>query len=565
MGDYVFKFGKKEHNRIVFKRGDHRLTIGQANLIQITQSGDTVIPTDPVIDRLGWLRIIDAVVDGGSVGNKVYLDAPNNTILSSALVSDGNFQLLVESSYPQIVVDGVTHILLKIVDTYRGFVPVSITGPMEVVVSSLDSDGNEAASDSVTIDLDSPPNITSLSFTGGYPGESPGTFNPNAQTELKAGDTFQITGTTDAPTDMIRVEDFGASDTIQDFAASGTSFTATIIIGDRGNTTQALAASVQARSPSTGAYGPARLTNEDGGTSDRVDTILLNNVRPTVTITGITYPAGQSALKASEEAMVTYTIQNFSSLNFTSPNGDVEIDFPTDLATPKIVRRIAGDYNVTVDNLQLEGVRIANGTSAVVTAVVNIANVAPLITVNTPNRIQAGGSETITLTSDQELLSAPLLENDLSASRGTFAGVWEGGPTIYTRVLSATGTDESGSFTYSNLIAIGLAGRITNIVTGDDTYEIGGFVAQSVTFDPFTNQATIPFAVTDFTKLQAGFLTGTNQQSVLQPIGTGPSVANGWTIDALGVNPTTIIWLDTPAVGANSGGTAQLLDIEEVA
>jgi len=38
---------------------------------------------------------------------------------------------------------------------------------------------------------------------------------------------------------------------------------------------------------------------------------------------------------------------------------------------------------------------------------------------------------------------------------------------------------------------------------------------------------------------------------------------NGYTINAAGVKPTQVIWLDTAAAGSNSGGTAQITNVQE--
>ncbi len=92
---------------------------------------------------------------------------------------------------------------------------------------------------------------------------------------------------------------------------------------------------------------------------------------------------------------------------------------------------------------------------------------------------------------------------------------------------------------------------------------LGGFVQRTLTFPAFSPNTTLNTEVVTFANLQAGIFTATNSAALKQPISTPPSVTNGFTIDATGINPTTVIWLDTPAVGSNSGGTAAITDVEE--
>jgi hypothetical protein len=159
---------------------------------------------------------------------------------------------------------------------------------------------------------------------------------------------------------------------------------------------------------------------------------------------------------------------------------------------------------------------------------------------------------------------APLLDADSGGSRGTFVGVFIGGPQVWTRTLQVADTDEKGTFTWEALSATNLAGIVTGSITGDAQYTLGGFVARSLTFAAFATQTAMNVEVADFSKLQAGIFTATNQTALKQPIGTPPSITDGYTIDALGINPTQVIWLDSPAASSNSGGTAALADIEEI-
>ena len=121
----------------------------------------------------------------------------------------------------------------------------------------------------------------------------------------------------------------------------------------------------------------------------------------------------------------------------------------------------------------------------------------------------------------------------------------------------------TGAPVSANLVATNLADTDTTVITGDDTYVIGGVLPRDLTFAPFATTETTTVPVTDFSKVAAGIFTATNQPSLRQAIGTPPSVTNGYTIVAIATNPTTVTWLDSPAASSNSSGTAQLLAFEE--
>jgi len=519
----------------------------------------------PPVDRVGWIRIVDIQVPGGSTANAVYQDPPGNTVLQSIDVSSGTFDVIVESSYPKVEVNAIAATLPLVGSIYRGAVSIVLAADGPVLAKTIDPNDADAAEDTVEVALDLPPQIVTLFFFGGYPG---------SQTELKAGDTYLLQGTTDKPCDAIEIQDAGASDAVQlQTFASSLVFLVPMTVGDRGVATLALPATVRPRSASTGALGPAAATNALGGSVDGTDLVNLNNRYPSVAIGAITYPGGQLALKAAEAATVANTLSDFDSVAYDSPNGDLAVTLPAASEDPKTVNRAAGSYNVSVNNFRITANRAANDATTVRQAIVAIANVAPTITVQEPAaRLRSGGNDgtapqdhTITVSSDQDLLAAPTLDPDLGGARGAFLAAFAGGPQVWTALLRILDTDEKGTFNWGTLAATGLSGILTGTITGDAQYILGGFVARSLTFAAFATQTAMNVEVADFTKLQAGIFTSTNQPALKQGIGTPPSVTDGFSIDALGVNPTQVIWLDTPAAGANATGTAQITNVEETA
>jgi hypothetical protein len=514
--------------------------------------------------RSGWVRISDVDVPGGASANKVWQDSPNNTVLQSADVSDLSVSLSISASSPIVEIDSIQYLLTLSVDGghYEGAVDVAVSEG-DVEVSVVGPDGDPGAVDNVNLTLVSPPEVTDVEFTGGYPG---------SQTELKSGDSFQLSGTTDVNADAIEILDFGAMVNSLEVIVEGTSFLITGTIADRGTSTQNLAARVRARSPITGAFGGTLDTDHDGS-ADGVNLVELNNTQPNVDFDLVTYPVTQQALKGSESADVDVTVTDTDSVVYDSPTGELSITNPTLDEATKSVTRIAGGYNVSTPNLRVVATRSANNAQQTFQHVVNIANDAAVITVLEPAaRLQSGGNDgtsiqdhVITISSNQQLLSADMDEDTGGVNpRGVFTGSWAGGPSDWTRTLQVHDDHEKGTFAWQNLLVTNLAGVQTTSISGDGQYVLGGFVKRSLTFGPFATQTPMDVEVVDFSKVQAGIFTATNQPALRQPIGTPPSVTDGYTIDSVGVKPTQVIWLDTAAAGSNSGGTAQITDVEEV-
>lgn len=514
-------------------------------------------PSPPVIiTPSGWLSIADVAVVGGLASNKVYDDPPGNTIVQSCDISGLNLSVTVKSSAPNVMV-GATPAVLPIAPGggfYQGAVLVTVAGTSNLVVQLTTPDGQPGAQDTVALTYVAPPSITALAFTGPYPG---------AQTELKAGDTFQVQGTTDVPSVGVEIQDFGAAVFGTPTYASSTSFTVTVTIADRGTSPQSLVARMKAKN-AAGAYGAL---------VDTSNTVVLNNLYPTVTFGAKTYPVGQQALKNSETADVAVTLANLDTVLFDSPNGDLSIASPTVIGSPKTVTRIAGSYNVATNNLRGTATRAANGAVTISQTVVNIANVAPTVDITVPAaRLRSGGNNgtaaqnhTISVVSNQQLLNAPSLA--AGAGGGTFiGGGFAGGPSTWTRSLQVHDNDTKGNYSFNTLVATGLSGLVQNTINSGAAYVLGGFVPRTLTFAAFSQSTTLNVGVVTYAKLQAGIFTATNQPALRNAVqGDHSNLLNTYTVDSLGnLGPTNLWWNDVAAAGSNSGGTAQITAVEEI-
>lgn len=516
----------------------------------------------------GWVKVTDVDVPGGTATSKVYQDSPNNTVLQSVTVSAVSITVSIASSFPIVDVDGSLETLDPAADGghYEGDVSVTIAGTGPLAVTAQTANGESGSVDTVAITLDAPPTILTLAFTGGYPG---------AQTQLKAGDTFQLAGTTDKNIDGVEIQDFGAM-TGPDLqvVAAGMSFTVTGTIADRGTSTQALAARVRVRDAVTGAYSETRDTNTGGGSVDGTNLVNLNNTYPTVTIGTITYPMSQGALKGSETATVGMTTANLDSIAFSSPTSELSITNPTTNEATKTVTRIGGTYNISTNNFRAVGTRAANGAQTTSNAIVYIAAVAAAIDITVPAaRLRSGGNHstsaqdhTITITSNQNLLSAPTLDADSGGNRGAFQGSFVGGPTVWTRSLRVDETvpDEKGTFAFENLSATNLAGIEQTTINSGSAYTLGGFVQRTLNFPAFDPLSTESVVLVDEAKLSAGSFSNGNP-AVVQPFGTADTTdvgKEGWVAPTAASGSVRLRMLHSDIVSSNSTGLT-LTEVEE--
>lgn len=383
---------------------------------------------------------------------------------------------------------------------FEGFLDIDLGGEVEII--ALHDDGAYGKAD-VTLQGVGPV-ITDIQFVGGYPG---------SQTEVKENDTFDLEVHFDpagSEPSHVEVSNFGACK-FGTFDLSGTELvwgtthqaTITVTIDATGTSVQALPARARARND-FGTFG-ATLDTDHDGTVDGTNRVNCNDQVPQLSFGAITYASGFDALKDSETADVAFSYSECDSILFTSPNNQLSITDDTTLETTKTVTRINGDYNVSVTNLRVVGQRDANDTQTTVNDVVFIAHVLPDITITEPAaRLISGGNDgtsmqnhVITISSNQLLRSIPTLSapvGSLSAFSGSVPG------STFTATLGVHDNDARGVHTWASLVAVNLAGLTQNIITGDDTYEIGGFVERDIYFSPQSNEETLGVNIGDATK-----------------------------------------------------------------
>jgi hypothetical protein len=368
-------------------------------------------------------------------------------------------------------------------DVWQGSAAITLTGSSPHTVTATHGDG---AVDTAVVTIESAPVVSSVLFSAAY---SQGV----GQTEHAAGQTLTLTVTSATP--FVELDVIGDGTTA--VVASNTTFAAatskslTVTVANHGNTPTAYPAKVRVRN-ANGTWSAIVASNVPASV-DGANVVTLNNTQPIISFGSITYPSTQSALKDSESATVSVTESNVSTVSYTSPNSELSIASPTVLGN-KTVTRSAGGYNISANNLQVVANKTSNATSGTFSIVVWIANDLPSVSITTPAvRLRSGvtpESHTITLTSTQRVSNVSLSN---SAGFGSFVGSWgsaNNGMT-WTKVLQVADSDTKGSATFSSLSATNLAGRVVTTITGSDSYNVGGFVARTVTmgsFNPLGNR-----------------------------------------------------------------------------
>lgn len=218
---------------------------------------------------------------------------------------------------------------------------------------------------------------------------------------------------------------------------------------------------------------------------------------PSVNILGIEYPStsptrapvstyDQQAIKAGDVVYVENECADYDSVEYTSPNGELTIENPNTFEQFKKVIFAAGTYNINVNNFKITARKQTLSTTK--QTCIKIADEPLELDIkNLSSKIKSspsGNSDTFALQSSQLQLVAPTLELDPTQNPQS----------TLTRVSSGTGTtgnnfriivrdpDQKGTFTWSNILGVNLAGKeTTTLKAGDENYTIEGFTSRQLT------------------------------------------------------------------------------------
>ena len=320
------------------------------------------------------------------------------------------------------------------------------------------------------------PEILSVEFENPY---------PLGVTSLYAGRTVNIRVTLDSPCFSLEIQIDALGNSNANACVTGTSFgpltppapngegnfeyVITGTIKDNGNTQTARSVTIGGLSPSNIPIPQKNSAELDA--VNGVNTVLCDNISAQINSIVVTYtPPGQNALKGSEQAVVTYSTVGADSVAYLYPTGQLtEISTGSGTVT---VQRNSGNYNDSVTNLIIRAVKVANGKITEANVIVNISNVAPIITIDSqpiaytsdiPSNIHA-----ITFNSTQNLIAAPVItvpHGSLSVLAGS-GKVWSGTLTI---------TDGNTQGTHSMTVVSANNGALVATTTPTIPYRIEGF------------------------------------------------------------------------------------------
>lgn len=357
---------------------------------------------------------------------------------------------------------------------------------------------------------------------------------PGIQTQFGQGQTMKISGTTDIDADEIYIEDFESTngEGLQGpFAVSGTSFGPLDVTS--GNSSGSLR--IRAYAKVTG--------GSDGDSLTSTATTEHSQTTPSLSITQITYPPSQEALKDSENARIQVADSNHDSgdtVTWSDPQGefddggtmaiaDTEAEVDAGTYTPttwnggdKWVERQSGDYrddsmshNVLLTKIRAE----KNGLQDTLEITIEIAHVLaeltisrdlsgnPLLRLGTDDGTNNRRDHSIYIVSNQRRLSTlmPSVAKDpvdASAFQGSWAEVGTGAndQKIFRRTLrvfdnsikpggQTEGNGTTGNnHTWDSPSFTNRAGKETTTITTYPTYQLGGFQERSLTIAAWPNR-----------------------------------------------------------------------------
>ena len=237
---------------------------------------------------------------------------------------------------------------------------------------------------------------------------------------------------------------------------------------------------------------PRNNFNTVGDDFTSTDTAVVNNGNyPSVSISSVSYPGSQDALKGVESATVSNSVSVFDSVTYSSPNGDLTISNSTVFEASKNVSRQAGSYNISSNNFTITATKNSNGMVRSASSVVNIANSnMSLSIVNLASELSsspAGVSDNFGLNSDQRFLEIPSLEtspSQISASELVYTSSGTN-PNSNDFRITVRDSDTKGDFPWV-VSGLNLAGKLTTGISSNPNYELVGFSSRTVSSNPST-------------------------------------------------------------------------------
>lgn len=457
----------------------------------------------------GAVFITDIVPQSSAdnTGNKVRSEDGFSLVSCSTTTSDVKVSITAvtgHSNYRPRVTVNETPVTLK-----AGSIPLLWTGVVDLGIetsgaSMLIAKHEDGAMSTAMATMQEAPKVLTAVFNKAYPG---------TQSELKAGDFTAIEFTTDVDVIAYEIKNEGALVASNGVLTSGKVHSVNnVSIADRGNVAQLLPMIIRVKE-SSGAWSDWFDSSIEAAV-ENVNVVKLNNLKPTVTIGKVTYPEGKTGLNEGDVATIINSVEDFSSVKYSSANDQLTINEDTVSESPKSVTAKVAAYNDTVNNFTIVATREENGSTTTKSTVVQLAGTAPKLSVTLPAaRLRSGGNNgtteqkhVVTLTSDQALVEEP----SMTLPSAKWEGVWTTNSTrkVWKRTMVVHDDDVKGVYVFGDVKGTGMSGLVTTELTGTKTYELGGFVMRMFAIASYPNRnGDIGTTVVDTSKLRCSNLS----------------------------------------------------------
>ena len=345
-------------------------------------------------------------------------------------------------------------------------------------------------SDDVKIKIANPPQISAISFDStATSAQSPNVVGLN---EVKGGDIINAyidveSNGSDANQIRLQILDYGLSEgqayanySSTDLGNGVFRYTVPITVTDESSRDGTVGIKAQPNNSFYNIFGDEFTSN---------DLVDLNNTFPSVSVSSISYPTNQQALKDSESATVANTASDFDTISYTSPNGQLNISSSSTYEASKNVSRQAGDYNISINNFTVSATKTSNGAVSRASTIVQIAHADLQLSINnlaSPLASSPAGTvDNFNLLSTQRFLEAPDLFTDLSQTYASQLSTGSQGTNTNSNsyAITASDSDTKGTFTW-RVSGQNLAGKIQNVIATNPDYELAGFSARTITASP---------------------------------------------------------------------------------
>jgi len=535
---YIFTNDGIINTQIISKR-DHCYVVETFDYTEILptqyiQEEDYVVISNEVVSN-GAIFITNITPNTlGKNVSKTMNDYPNEATINSIASDDDTWTVTViwdrgsEEYCGQPKVNGID--VINITNVGGG----TFTGTVIVTTSEITDNAITAtfgtASYRVGVVVETPPIITTLTLNN-TPTDYPISSWSVQQTEVKVGDIMTFDIISDKDIVAVEVASYGAGSSKIINVTQGATFTdLTFTVASTGLVSSSKTIKVRVKSPT-------------GSWSDYVESsnsIICNDLTPTISVNTITYPSTQTALKNSETASVTFNTSNQTSVIVTAIGSDISISGVNSTTGAFTATRIGGSYVDNIDNFTGVARKDSNGSSVSVNGCIFIANIAPVLSSQsllTYNVMSGVGTVTNTLTFSQKVK----IKSISALTAGTLVtGTTSTYTTTYGLGISAQSSDtHSNTANTTNLVVTGLSG--IDSVSIPINYYIRGFANIVLNFTYSELSKVIGTMVTDVTKcVVSGKILSTPIFEIAKEYITYSSVvlatADKWSISADGLN-----------------------------